>query len=171
VPSHHPGAAFPPPPAFSAQVRILDNEAATGAVPRVMIEFTNTQTGRRCCLPPRLCLLCWTVATEEALCANGCGMQWLWMRVCKTHAPGACSFLLLLGSRLRCQWRCCRRSLPLVSYVKMLSTGWSGTEFFVRVRWTTASADSNIITASINALVDGLEYMLEHRSNFVERES
>ena len=32
----------------SAQVRILDNEAATGAVPRVMIEFTDTQTGRRC---------------------------------------------------------------------------------------------------------------------------
>jgi hypothetical protein len=38
-------------------------------------------------------------------------------------------------------------------------------------RWTTASADSNIITASMNALVDGLEYMLEHRNNFVEREN
>ena len=40
-----------------------------------------------------------------------------------------------------------------------------------RHRWTTAAADSNIITASINALVDGLEYMLEHRNNFVEREN
>jgi len=38
-------------------------------------------------------------------------------------------------------------------------------------RWTTASADSNIITASMNALVDGLEYMLEHRNTFVEREN
>jgi len=66
------------------KVRILDNEAATGAIPRVMIEFIDTQTGRR---------------------------------------------------------------------------------------WTTASADSNIITASMNALVDGLEYMLEHRNNFVEREN
>lgn len=66
------------------KVRILDNEAATGAVPRVMIEFIDTQNGRR---------------------------------------------------------------------------------------WTTASADSNIITASMNALVDGIEYMLEHRNNFVEREN
>ena len=66
------------------KVRILDNEAATGAVPRVMIEFIDTQTGRR---------------------------------------------------------------------------------------WTTASADSNIITASLNALVDGIEYMLEHRNTFVEREN
>ncbi len=38
-------------------------------------------------------------------------------------------------------------------------------------RWTTASADSNIVTASMNALVDGIEYMLEHRNNFVEREN
>ena len=66
------------------KVRILDNEAATGAVPRVMIEFIDTQTARR---------------------------------------------------------------------------------------WTTSSADSNIITASLNALVDGIEYMLEHRNTFVEREN
>ena len=66
------------------KVRILDNEAATGAVPRVMIEFIDTQTGSR---------------------------------------------------------------------------------------WTTAAADSNIVTASMNALVDGIEYMLEHRSTFVEREN
>ncbi|EKX53307.1 hypothetical protein GUITHDRAFT_64472 [Guillardia theta CCMP2712] len=58
------------------KVRILDNEAATAAVPRVMIEFQDTQLGKR---------------------------------------------------------------------------------------WTTASADSNIISASFNALVDGVEYHLEHR--------
>ena len=74
-----PHRVFPVP-----QVRILDNEAATGAVPRVMIEFIDTQTGSR---------------------------------------------------------------------------------------WTTAAADSNIVTASMNALVDGIEYMLEHRSTFVEREN
>jgi 2-isopropylmalate synthase len=59
------------------KVRILDNDAATAAIPRVMIEFVDTTTGRA---------------------------------------------------------------------------------------WTTAAADSNIISASFNALVDGVEFYLERRA-------